>query len=153
MVKLKRHWGESVPAAWQVWRRACRSAWRNNLRMRTWKRPGKRQRRKRHRSEKEPRIKHQRKSLQRKMRGMLIVNNNLWYPCTDVYEALYTRYFPEFCEKKTQGNHSGGIRTHKLCIARADVIPRDNQANLVSRCNSNAMCLQRVPLWFDCPAF
>ena len=34
--------------------------------------------------------------------------------------ALYTQYFPESCEKKSQSFfYSGGIRTHNLCNSRA----------------------------------
>ena len=33
--------------------------------------------------------------------------------------ALYTRYFPELCENKSQVYYVGGIRTHDLCNSRA----------------------------------
>ncbi len=35
--------------------------------------------------------------------------------------------------KKPTGNHSGGIRTHDLCIATADVLPLDRRASPVAR--------------------
>ncbi len=38
-----------------------------------------------------------------------------------VLNTVYTQYFSEFCVINPEANHSGGIRTHDLCIARADV--------------------------------
>ena len=33
--------------------------------------------------------------------------------------AVYTWYFPEFCENKSQAYDSSWIRTHELCSSRA----------------------------------
>ncbi len=58
-------------------------------------------------------------------------------------KALCTQYFPTFVEKKKhtpQANHSGGIRTHNLCIARADDLPLDHRASPAARGSSNSMC-------------
>ena len=40
-----------------------------------------------------------------------------FYPYTIGYLALYTPYFPEFCERIPQANHSGGVPTLDPCIA------------------------------------
>ena len=33
--------------------------------------------------------------------------------------TVYTQYFLELCEKKTQAYYSGGIQTHDHCNSRA----------------------------------
>ena len=47
--------------------------------------------------------------------------------------ALYTQYFPESCEKKSQAFYSGGIRTHDLCNSRAVSYQLDHRDCPVAR--------------------
>ncbi len=61
-------------------------------------------------------------------------------PLHDVYEAPYIQYYsPEFWENNPRTNHSGGIRTHDVCTARADILPLDHRASPMARGRSESL--------------
>ena len=47
----------------------------------------------------------------------------------------------KFCEQNLQANHLGGIQTHDLNTARADVLPLDHRASPVARSSLNLSIL------------
>ena len=59
--------------------------------------------------------------------------------------ALYTQYFPESCEKKSQAYYLGGIRTHDPCNSRAVSCQLDYRGCPVARGSLNPVLVRVVP--------
>ncbi len=60
---------------------------------------------------------------------LLVLNKSMFHCGNDIFQYILFLTLTQFSEKYPHANHSGGIQTHKLCIARAHVLPLDHRAS------------------------